>query len=130
MQLSVACLLPYSFVLFHSSSLLNSCCTPDLDRAKAYCASALLIKLMQDGTHEHQTVLLASMLWQDVVTIKLSHMYDPFIIPFKTTDSSTSESLMPVIEYLYPSYSALSTATLQNLTTSIIIKRICNLHLQ
>ena len=26
---------------------------------------------------------------------------------------------MPVIEYLYPSYSALSTATLQNLATSI-----------
>ena len=45
MQLSVAYLLPYSSVLFHSSSLLNSCCTPDLDRATAYCASALVIKL-------------------------------------------------------------------------------------
>ena len=42
-------------------------------------------------------------------------MHDPFIIPFKTANSSTNESLMPVIEYLYPSYSALSTATLQNL---------------
>ena len=51
-------------------------------------------------------------------------MYDPFIIPFKTTNSSTSESLMLVMEYLYPSYSALSTATLQNLATSIIIMRI------
>ena len=42
---NAACLLPYSSVLFHSSSLLDSCCTPDLDRATAYCASALLIKL-------------------------------------------------------------------------------------
>ena len=39
---------------------LNSCCTPNLERATAYCASALLIKLMQDGMHEHQTLLLAS----------------------------------------------------------------------
>ena len=35
---------------------------------------------------------------------------------FKTTNSSTSERL---IEYLYPSYSALSTATLQNLPAKL-----------
>ena len=57
-------------------------------------------------------------------------MYDPFIKHLKTINSSTSESSMPVMEYLYPSYSALNTATLQNLATSIIIMRICNLHLQ
>ena len=65
MQLSVACLVPYSSVLFHSYSLLNIavahqtfdiatsallikldiCCIPNLDRATAYCTSALLIKL-------------------------------------------------------------------------------------
>ena len=67
MQLSVACLVPYSSnsILFHSYSLLNIavahqtfdratsallikfniCCTPKLDRAAAYCVSALLIKL-------------------------------------------------------------------------------------
>ena len=30
------------FRSFHSSSVLNSCCTPDLDRGTAYCAPALL----------------------------------------------------------------------------------------
>ena len=31
------------------------------------------------------------------------------LLSFKTTNSSTNESLMPVMEYLYPSYSALNT---------------------
>ena len=59
----------------------------------------------------------------------LSYMHDPFIILFKTTNSSTNESLMPVIEYLYPSYSALSTANTAEFTSKIIM-RICNLQLQ
>ena len=84
MQLSVACLVPYFSVLFHSYSLLNIavahqtfdiatsallikldiCCIPNLDRATAYCNQPCSSnsKAMQDGTHKHQTVLLVSML--------------------------------------------------------------------
>ena len=110
MQLSVACLLPHFF-------LFNSCYTPHLDIATAY--SALLIKLETNARWNSCTQC-----WQDVVTIKcaiLSYMYDPFIVPLKTTNSSTSESLVPVIEYLYPSYSALHTATAE--FTSILFPK-------
>ena len=51
---------------FHSSSLLNSCSTPDLDRATAYCASALLIKFETNARRNswasNYKLLLASML--------------------------------------------------------------------
>ena len=47
-------------------------------------------------------------------------MHDPIIVPFKTTKCNTNESLMTVIEYLHPSYSAVSTATLQNLPAKLL----------
>ena len=66
-------------------------------------------------------------------------MYDPFIVPLKTTNSSTSESLVPVIEYLYPSYSALHTATAEftsmisimpeNLQLTLIVADITNVRI-
>ena len=48
-------------------------------------------------------------------------MHDLFVIPFKTTNSSTNERLIAiVIEYLYtPTVLCMSTATLQNFTTKI-----------
>jgi len=62
--------------------------------------------------------------WQSIVQIFL-YMHDLFVIPFKTTNSSTNERLIAiVIEYLYtPTVlcMSLSTATLQNFTTKINI---------
>ena len=68
--------------------------------------------------------------WQDVLTIKLLYIYDPFNIIFKTTNSSTSENLMPVdhgvLAPLLQCFEYSNTAGF----TSIIIMRICNLHIQ
>ena len=84
MQLSVACLVPYFSVLFHSYSLLSiAVAHQTLTELHQPCSSNSIAvahqtltelhltvhqpcssnsKPMQDGTHKHQTVLLASML--------------------------------------------------------------------
>ena len=105
MQLSVACLVAYSSVLFHSCSLLNvAAAHQTLTELHQPCSSNSIavahrtlielqltvlqpcssnLKPMPDGTHEHQTVYFLLQCWQDVVTVKCAkrlYMYNPYII--------------------------------------------------